>query len=286
MHARDRIDMTLACRDTDAIPKVPGAGSVTCGPPVSVQLMHNGLKILAGAYHGEWMTKIIGCLHGHHEPQEERIFHDLLRHVRPNSLMIELASFWAYYAMWYLRSVPGSRAICVEPDPNHMAVGRTNAELNQESHRIQFIEAWIGGAYAPRHTAPCESTGVPRELPCFDMGAVDEAADGRSIEILHMDAQGAELAFIRSIGTVGNSRRPRFLMASTHHWSISGLRTTHEDCLRELARLGATVLVEFDAYHSFSGDGLIVAAFEEADRNIRLPLVALNKPSTSLFPHG
>jgi FkbM family methyltransferase len=248
--------------------------------------MHNGMRVLAGAYHGEWMAIIIGNLRGHHEPQEECIFHHLVRSARHGSVMVELASFWAYYAIWYLQCVPSSRALCVEPDPNHMAVGRSNAALNGVADRIRFVEAWVGGESRAAHTGQCESTGMPRTLACLDMDAVMEALGEHPIELLHMDAQGAELGFIRSMRRVVERSKIRFVMVSTHHASISGSPSTHADCLTAIRDLGGVVLVEFDVPQSFSGDGLIVASFCQEDRSLPMPPITRNRREASLFSHG
>ena len=48
-----RVAVTLRCRDADSIPKVPGAGSIQREPDgTRIQLMHNGLKVLADGYYG------------------------------------------------------------------------------------------------------------------------------------------------------------------------------------------------------------------------------------------
>ena len=199
MRMTDRVAMTLACRDAEGVPKVRDAGRTMVGEGHPVQIMHNGFMVAEGAYHGDWMAQIISGLRGHHEPQEECVFHRLVGLARPGTMMVELASFWAYYTLWYLHSVPAARALCIEPDPNHMAVGRRNAALNGATDRIRFIEAWIGGEFRAFHSALCELTGEPRTLPCLDMGAVIATLDDRPIELLHMDAQGVELGFLRSM---------------------------------------------------------------------------------------
>jgi hypothetical protein len=63
---RSRVEMTVSCRDTDAIPKVTNAGQVIEENDRRVQMMHNGIRVPAGAYHGNWMEEIIFRLRGHH----------------------------------------------------------------------------------------------------------------------------------------------------------------------------------------------------------------------------
>lgn len=276
--------MTIGCRDCDAVPKVADAGQIIDQDGQSIQIMHNGLRVVAGGYHGDWMAHIIRALEGHHEPQEELIFHALLKYVRHNSLIVELGAFWSYYAQWYLKAIPGSQAVCVEPDPHHVAIGRRNADLNGLTPRTRFIEAWIGGEASPEVGIVCETTGEVRTLPMLDMGSVVDLVGKGQIEFLHMDIQGYELPFIGSMGPAIAAGRVRFLLVSTHHRAISGSATTHQDCLAAIRAFGGHVLSEHDIQQSFSGDGLIAASFFPQDRLLTLPAISRNEASRSLFP--
>jgi predicted RNA methylase len=263
-----RVMMTIGCGDCDPLMKVADAGRILPGEGGPTQIMHNGLRVTAGGYYGDWMAHIIRALRGHHEPQEERLFAELLRYARHGSLFVELGSFWAYYSLWFLHEIPGSRALCVEPDPANMAVGRRNAALNGMEDRVTFVEAWVGDA--------------DRELPTLNMAGAARLMADHPIEILHIDAQGAELPFLCSMS--GTSARPRFVVVSSHHRLISGSATTHEDCIAMIETLGGFVLAEHSVQESFSGDGLIVASFAVHDRSIVLPEISRNRTSLSLFP--
>ena len=82
----ERIQMATVCRDADNVPKVPDAGSVvTTQDGTRVQMMHNGLLVIADGYCGSWMTDLIARCRGHHEPQEERVFHEILSRLPDNS---------------------------------------------------------------------------------------------------------------------------------------------------------------------------------------------------------
>ena len=72
-----RANMTVSCRDCDLIPKVADAGQVISFEGKPVQIMHNGVRVVAGGYYGDWMMGIIERLRGHHEPQEEVVFHEV-----------------------------------------------------------------------------------------------------------------------------------------------------------------------------------------------------------------
>src|SRR5271167_3344686 len=83
-----RVAMTASCRDADYIPKVDGGGNVVDAGSYRYQVMHNGVRVLEDCYYGRWMTELIRLLRGHHEPQEEKIFYELLRHIPPGSTMV------------------------------------------------------------------------------------------------------------------------------------------------------------------------------------------------------
>ncbi len=285
MDALGRTLMTISCHDADSIPKVDNAGQIVASPDGPVQVMHNGLKVVAGGYHGDWMAHIIRALRGHHEPQEELAFHGLVRASRHNSLIVELGSFWCYYSLWYLQAIPGSRALCIEPDPRHKAIGEQNIALNGMMDRVTLHQAWVGDQALDAMSLHAESLGHDLTLPCFNMDSVLALSDGAVIEILHMDVQGAELPFLTSLGNAIQSQRIRFVVASTHHSSISGSQTTHEDCVAEIRRLGGHILLEHDVQESFSGDGLIVASFMEQDKVLDLGPISRNRAPSSLFPH-
>lgn len=284
MDELERTLMTIGCADCTVIPKVADAGRVLSSSDGPVQVMHNGLKVVAGGYYGDWMAHIIRALRGHHEPQEELLFNRLIDYARNNSLFVELGSFWSYYSLWYLYSVPGSRAICVEPDPANLGIGRRNAALNGFADRVAFHQAWIGEVADEGSLFRTESTQEQVILPCLNMDRISELSGGQTVEVLHIDAQGAELGFLQSMPGAVARGAVRFLVVSTHHSSISGSKTTHQDCVRAIRAMNGAVLVEHDVQESFSGDGLIVASFFEQDRNLAMPAISRNVARNSLFP--
>jgi FkbM family methyltransferase len=276
----ERARMTLSCRDAETIPKVADAGAVKEYGGRTVQIMHEGTMVVAGGYCGDWMIRIIEGLRGHHEPQEELVFHHLIRHCRPGSLIVELGSFWAYYTNWYLGAVKGARAICLEPDKNNLSVGIENLILNERS--ATMVNACVGECSADAVEIKRESDGEIVKVPQWDFRKIMAESGGR-IEMLHIDAQGAELPFIRGMNHDGCAGKVRFLVVSTHHHSISGSRSTHQDCLMELKRMGAVILSEHSVDESFSGDGLIAASFHSGDASLSLPSISKNRPEYSLF---
>ena len=276
-----RICMTVSCRDADLIPKVAGAGQVFEREGQRLQLMHEGTLVKADGYYGPWMTEIISRLQGHHEPQEELLFHHLLRHCRPSSRMMEVGAFWAYYACWFLRAVPGASVICMEPDSSNAECGRKNLQVN--SLKAKWIQGYAGRHYNPSTSFRQESDQQLVEIPCHNFSSLLEIAGPGPVELLHIDAQGAELPFLESLGDSDLYRQVRFVVVSTHHESISGSPKTHEECLKVIQRIGGCILEEHSVEESFSGDGLIVASFDPKDKEIPLPKISRNEPTKSLF---
>ena len=118
-----RIRMAECCHDCDSIEKVVGAGEVFDGPSGRFQLMHNGVKVAEHCYDGPWMTELIHRMRGHHEPQEERVFHEVMKLVSPGSTMVELGCYWSYYSLWFNQVVEGASLLLLEPMPENLEAG-------------------------------------------------------------------------------------------------------------------------------------------------------------------
>jgi FkbM family methyltransferase len=271
-----RIATTLACRDSDSIPKVRDAGRIFELDGERVQVMHEGTLVQADGYYGEWMARLIAGLRGHHEPQEETIFHALVGFARPGTLFVELGAYWAFYTNWYLGAVPGARAVCVEPAAANLEIGRRNLARNGRTALI--IQAAVGETYRP---AAEPAAGRIDAVERLDMATLLDRIGHEPIEVIHLDVQGAETGFLRSMRRCQVAGALRFVVLSTHHESFTGSPTTHDDCLEELRTLGAAVLVEHSVAESFSGDGLIVASFDLRDRSCRLPPISRAAPELS-----
>ncbi len=281
---RKRIEMTTSCRDTDPIPKVPGAGDVVQGPEgFAYQLMHNGLRVIAGGYDGQWMTEIIRRLRGHHEPQEELLFHTVLPiigNTSPSPTMIEFGSYWSYYSLWFRSHYPAAYNILVEPDPNNRKVGQTNFELNGVSG--EFLEAAVG-LHGGTIDFQSESDGLVRAVRTISIDGLIKERSLDRIHLLHADIQGEEFALLEGMKETVASGRLDWLFLSTHHHSISGDPLTHQRCLDWLRANDAFIVCEHAVSESFSGDGLIVATFGSPPIGITIPPISRNRPSKALF---
>lgn len=269
---RARVAMTTSCRDTDGLPKVAGAGTVRLEGGTRVQVMHNGLLIEEGCYYGPWMTEIIRELRGHHEPQEEVVVAQVLERLADETgpVMVELGSFWAFYSMWFLRRHPSGRAVAMEPDPAYLEVGRRNLALN--GLEATLVHGAVGREPGGTAAFVAESDGREVRVPQHSLASLLQATGTERVSVLMCDIQGFELVLLEGARELLEAGRVRFLVVSTHHWSISGDPLTHQKVLDLLAGLGAHVVAEHSVSESFSGDGLVVASFDPRDRDLVVPL--------------
>jgi FkbM family methyltransferase len=277
-----RIAMTVSCHDCDFIPKVEAAGTVVAASPFPYQLMHNGVRVLEHCYYGPWMTELIRLLRGHHEPQEEKVFYELLTHIDAGSTMVELGAFWSYYSLWFQHAVANANNFMVEPDPNNLEVGRKNFAMNGRSGH--FINASSGSKSTIGEPFYCESDGSTRSIPRL---AVDDLVDQHKInriELLLADVQGAELKALEGASRTIDAGKLRFVLVSTHHHSISHDPILHQKCLHFLRSRGAYILAEHSVSESYCGDGMIAASFLAIDRAIPEIPISRNTASQSLFP--
>ncbi|MBI4681229.1 MAG: hypothetical protein HY753_08545 [Nitrospirae bacterium] len=90
-----RINDVLSCPDNKFIPRVNNAGSIKDG----FLVMHNGIKVLPLSYSGYPMLKMLIENKGVHEPQEERVFFEILKKMPERAVMMELGCYWSFYSM-------------------------------------------------------------------------------------------------------------------------------------------------------------------------------------------
>src|SRR4051812_48708405 len=110
-----RVQDVLNCHDNNFIIRVHNAGTFDG----SFQIMHNGLKVKTGGYYGKGITKMLAKNQGVHEPQEERVFQEVLKRLPSQSTMVELGSYWAFYSMWFLKENIKGQTYLYEPDKEH-----------------------------------------------------------------------------------------------------------------------------------------------------------------------
>lgn len=276
-----RVAVGASCRDADPIPKVSDAGAVyEDATGRRIQVMHNGLRVVCDGYYGSWMTNLIQQCRGHHEPQEERVFHEVVKRLPSQARMIELGGFWAYYSLWFLNDSPHRQAIVLEPDPKHMAVGQANAALNGLTPK--FLAGFAGPELAANVPFQSEASGTLR-LDCYSVSHLMEAEGWDYLDLLHCDIQGQEVAVLESCQPLFSMGKIGWIFVSTHAHQISGDPLTHQKCIEILQQSGARIVAEHDVHESFTGDGLIVACFGALPNDWETLEISHNRHSTSLF---
>ncbi len=239
-----RMLLTLSCDDCEYIPKVPNAGKIFKTDGVSYQLMHNGVKILENCYYGSknstWMTNIIMGLRGHHEPQEEKVFYEILKSIPSDAIMLELGSYWAYYSMWFGKTIPNATNYLIEPCKSNLSIGKRNFELNNLTGK--FFHGYAGRA------KPNQFKGVKR----FSIDTFLEEQNIPHLNILHSDIQGGELEMLKDCRQSIDLGKIDYFFVSTHSEKL------HLDCLNFLKKNNLMIIAEHSPAESYSYDGLIV----------------------------
>jgi len=280
-YLKNRITLTTSCNDCEYIPKVKNAGKIFPHEKIPYQLMHNGIKVVLDGYHGRGIREIIFLLKGHHEPQEEKIFYELLKHVKKNSIALELGSHWSYYSLWFNREIKGAVNYLIEPDPSNLEVGKLNFKINNA--KGSFFNAFISDNSSQNLNFECESDNIIRKIQGVN---VDDFLRKNKIDFLEMllvDIQGFELKMLKGMVRSIREKKIRFLFLSTHHHSISHDPLIHEKCLDFLNQHNAHIIVSHTIFESFSGDGLIVASFDKNDTKLEKIDISRNFSGNYIF---
>lgn len=242
-----RVITTINCPDCDEIPKIEGAGTIFSSSQGDYQLMHNGVKIRKDCYYGElacWMTDIIYGLHGHHEPQEEKAFYEILKYIPSRGTMVELGSYWGYYSLWFAFAIIDARNYMIDVADPLLSIGKDNFKLN---NKIGHFELGHVGNYPEYRSSP----------QIF----IDSFLEDRGIthvNILHSDIQGAELDMLRSCEkSIARNMIDYFVISTHYEGEINDI--LHNACLTFLKERDFHIVVEHTPAQSCSADGLIIA---------------------------
>lgn len=234
---RERIADVIKCPDNAAIPRVPEAGQVRGGWVV----MHNGIEVGGLTYYGGGVLQMLNRNRGVHEPQEERVFMEVLPFIESGSAMLELGAFWAFYSLWFATKVPGGRCFIVEPLPLCLLAAKTN--FNHARREATYVKAYVG---SPANTSDDGTPFLTVDELCMRHGL-------DNLGILHADIQGAELEMLRGAQRMIDEARIAYIFISTHS------QTLHYGCIDWLKQHGYGIVAAADLDETFSHDGLIVA---------------------------
>lgn len=226
-----RARLAVSCRDSDPIPKVEGAGSIVGDllTPGLVQIMHNGIEVPAGQYGSTTVQKIISELNGHHEPQEEWVFHNLLPHMGRGSRILELGCYWGYYSTWFAKAVPDAKIVLNDINLTRMSFAVSLMEKNNLFAERKFL-GYIG------HDLSVD----------FIVGSVGE------IDLLHSDIQGYETLMLKGAQTGLRRHLIKRLLISTH-------RGKHTACKKMLLDAGYLLDVDIGFHQSYQKEGILLA---------------------------
>jgi hypothetical protein len=243
------------CPDWYELDKVPDAGKIRQG----LLVMHNGVKVLPTAYQGYGHGKLMQRALGIHEPQEERLFRDVIVQLPAESSMIELGSYWAYYSLWFQQVIPDAFNLMVEPKLSHLNYGKRHFKLND--FKGEFLQAGVGK----------ESSLTDDQLRIV---TVDELLDIYSLSkltILHSDIQGYELEMLQGSKDAIQNYMIDFFFISTHSDEL------HKDCLDLLIEANYQILDHYLINESWNPDGLILAQSPHIPKINVKPSIKINK---------
>jgi len=234
----NRINTVLLSPDNQRIKRVRGAGEIKG----DIQIMHNGLKIHAGSYYGDGNTVLLYRNHGVHEPQEEKVFEEIIRLLSPQSVMLELGSFWGFYSMSFQQQVANGINYLIEPDPHALLSGKNNFRLN--NLKGNFFNYYVS------------DTIVGGKVPTTTIDSFLRTNKIQRLNILHSDIQGFELKMLLGASQYLKEGKIDYIFISTHSNEL------HNECKNYLQGFEYQILCDADLDETFSWDGLIVAKYK------------------------
>jgi hypothetical protein len=247
-----RIDDVLQCEDRKFISPHPNAGKIVDG----FLVMHNGIRIKPLSYYGFPMLRMFKLCKGVHEPQEERVFQEVLKVMPPGATMLELGSYWAFYSMWFQKAVPDAHGYMVEPEESGLKSGKENFEIN--GLKGDFTRAFIANEY--KKSSP----------PILTVDWILSEKNIPFLDLLHSDIQGFELQMLEGAIHAFSQGKIGYVFISTHSNQV------HDACENKLRDYGHVILYSINLDDSYSEDGLIVAARPDSPS---IPVFQLSRKS-------
>jgi hypothetical protein len=231
-----RIKIALESSFNSFIPRVPDAGNINKG----FQVMHNGLMVSIGTYYGLPITKMLYMNKGVHEPEEEKVFLEVINKMPNDPVMVEMGSFWAFYSMWFLKATTNGKVFMIEPEMKNLKVGERNFKKNKL--KASFDNYFIGKVSSREG-----KTGVI----CLDDYVHSKGIS--HIDIAHADIQGFESEMLAGSVKCLESRMIDYFFVSTHTNEL------HYKCIDLLNSHNYKVVFEVDLTKAASFDGFILA---------------------------
>lgn len=235
-----RINDAARCRDNQHIPRLDNAGLIEG----NTQVMHNGVRIKLGSYYGYGYSFLFQQNKGVHEPQEERVFHEVLKYIPEGGIMLELGAFWAFYSMWFHKEVKQAVNYMLEPDYLNLLKGKANFKLN--GYKGHFLHAYAG-----------KDALNKGPIPTITVDEFMKKNGLRKLDVLHSDIQGEELNMLNGAKRTFEAGLIDFVFISTHSNEL------HSECSAFLLQYGFEIIASADLNETFSVDGVLVAKRKE-----------------------
>lgn len=231
-----RIAAVIKSEFNESIPRVFNAGIISEG----YQVMHNGLLVASGGYYGLPIAKMLFLNKGVHEPEEEKIFNDILKTLPNKPVMIEMGAYWSFYSMWFLKEVNQGVAFMIEPEDKNIKMGMLNFQKNNfvgsfHKHALSDTSSTNGGLSTVTLDDFIEQHGI------------------KHLNIAHADIQGFELRMLTGASKSLDKKIIDYFFISTH------TKQLHNDCLIFLNNKGYNIICNIDMDNISSLDGLLVA---------------------------
>jgi hypothetical protein len=248
-----RYKRAISGSDCKSIPKDPNAGNTIKYKDDELLVMHNGIKVLHKHFHRQWQTEVIKKLQGHHEPQQEYAFFEVLKKIPPKGVMIEIGSFWSYYSMWFNKKIEGAQNYMIEPNIRKLNLGKKHFEIN--NLKGNFINAWIDLPIKKEVFFDCDGLSPAKKI------TIDQIIESNKlafVDIIHSDIQGSEYNMLLGCKNSLAQHKIGYFFISTHGVNVNK-KTIHQACIEFLKQYKFRIIASHTPAESFSDDGLIVA---------------------------
>ncbi|HOY47813.1 MAG TPA: class I SAM-dependent methyltransferase [Flavobacteriales bacterium] len=233
-HWADRIRITKLSTDNQKINKIPTSGKLIDGK----LHMHNGLVIDPLSYYGPPMLRLLMENHAVHEPQEEYVFQEVLKNMKPGAVMLELGCYWGFYSMWFASKVKNAKNFLID---NGDGIARAKGNFAMNKLNATFMVGYIGKDVAGS------------EPPVTNVDRICEQQKIDFVDILHADIQGFEMEMLETMPILTGKKGIGYIFISTHSEEL------HSGCIAWLKDHGYIIICDANLEHTFSEDGLIVA---------------------------
>jgi len=236
LHWSQRIQNVLDDPNNIDIPRHNNAGQLID----NLLQMHNGILIDPLSYYNLPMLKMLMDNKGVHEPQEEKIFQEVLKNLTKKSemTMLELGAYWSFYSIWFKKVFPEAQCFMVEPDRKNLVYGKRNFKLNNQ--KGIFIHAGISS-----------QNNIAKGILTVD--SICSSNKIKFLDILHADIQGFELEMLHGSDRMLSEKRIGYVFISTHSNNL------HVDCQKLLEeKYDFSLVASADLDESFSWDGILV----------------------------